>query len=136
MSVMANEVKNLLDMLGSFDRGTGPWTNVAEQIIERVEPLVDSGELEVLTSGGQGYVLNGLSPAARAAFEYAEEQCATFGMEIVGPVIGYDDEREEVLAVVQEALRKWREQKDGTLPPAVEVGEEDEAAPEGEVSAT
>jgi hypothetical protein len=130
------ELNDLLDRLDTIDRGTPGWVNLADAFITRVRASgtgAPSGEIEV---ANDQIILRDLSPTASDAFQYAVSQCETFGMEFVGPIIGYPDEAEEILEIVQSALQTWRGEKDGeAAPPGIEADEGDEV-PEGAEAAT
>lgn len=130
---MNPETQDLLDRLDGLDRGSPAWVNIADALATRIrgdggDDGAPAGDLEV---EADKIILDGLSETALEAFTYADEQCRVYGMEIIAPIIGYPDERDEVLEVVQTAIQKWRTDKDGVPPPeGIEPAAEEEAAPE------
>lgn len=130
-----NELDDLFDRIDGLDRGSGPWTNIAEVIIQRVRAM--NPEAREALADEDSVILTGLSPASRDAFQYAQEQMEAFGMEVLAPIVGYEDERDDVVAVASAAISKWREARDGegALPPLEVVEEEEEAPVEAEAVA-
>lgn len=123
-----SELDDLFDRLDALDRGSGPWVNIAEVIIQRVRTM--GPDQRDALSDENSVIVTGLSSASRDAFEYAQEQMEAFGMEILAPIVGYEDEREDVVSVAVEAITKYREARDGEgALPGLEVVEDEEEAP-------
>jgi hypothetical protein len=135
---MEPDLQEIVDRLEGVERGSGAWVNLADAFIARVRAAGASapatGTYEEEEEGP--IVLKELSDEAREAFRYGSAQCEALGMEIIGPIIGYPDERQEILDTIQGALQKWRLNKDGEAPPEpLKAVADDEAAPE-EAAAT